>query len=327
MHKVLIIGAGNISSGYDNNESTVFLTHAHAFVTHPSFELIGFVDIDQLKGRSAAEKWDTKCYLSVEEAFKSCPDIGIVSIAVPDEFHFSVLKQVANYKPKLVFTEKPLTETLEQACIIEKLYSDYNIPLLINFKRAFVPEIIEILEKVKLNEFGEFKSCFGFYNRGFKHNGSHLIDLIIRFTGCKKLKLLSVVDYLSDFSDSDLSYSFVAYTDKDATINIKSFCGEDYPIFELDLHFNSGRIRIFNTGEKIEIYRVQESSIFTGFKFLQPKYVIDTNLHKSMLFAVNNIHDFLTIGKPLAAPIADGIQVMQITDQILNEIKNKACQN
>jgi predicted dehydrogenase len=327
MYKVIIIGAGNIASGYDNQDSNVFLTHAHAFYNHSKFDLIGFVDTDDLKGNEAAKKWGTKNFSTIAKAYDFCPSIDVVCIAVPDIFHFDILMEVSIYKPKIVFTEKPLTDTLEQAHIVAKIYKKLKIPVLINFKRAFIPEIMQIIDRINQNEFGELQSCHGYYNKGLKHNGSHLLDLIIRVCGCKKIILNHLIDSISDFSIDDPSYSFVATSDKSAKIILKSFSGFNYPIFELDLHFTSGRVRFFNTGEKIEIYKVQESKIFSGFKFLQPKEIVDTTLHNSMLYAANNIYENLAYGKALKTPISDGIIVLQITDQILKSLKNSQCQN
>jgi hypothetical protein len=327
MYKVLIVGAGNIGSDYDNPESKYFLTHAHAFTKHSGFELIGFVDNDPVKAQNASMKWSTRYFMNLNEAFKEYPAIDVVCIAVPDRLHYEILKEVANFQPKLVFAEKPLTETLDQALEIQKLYHELNIPVLINFKRAFVPEIIDIIGRASQNEFGTFVSCSGLYNRGFKHNASHLLDLISRFTECKQLNLLSVIDYISDFSVDDPSYSIVARTEKDASVIIKSFSGGAYPIFELDLHFSYARIRLFNTGENLEISRVQPSSAFSGFQILKPLVCIDTSLNQSMAYAVENIYQYFTKAKKLTVPITDGIQVMLLTNQILKEINNIVCQN
>lgn len=327
MFRVLIIGAGNIASGYDNPESECFLTHAHAFSTHPGFELIGFVDPNTNNAEVAAKKWKVNAFSNIDQALASYKDIDVFCITVPDHLHYNLLRQVAEYNPKLVFTEKPLTDTLNQALIIQKLYKDLNIPILINFKRAFVPEIIEIIQKVKQNAFGELKSCFAFYNRGLKHNGSHMIDLFTRFTDCKSLVLKQIIDSLDDYSKHDLSYSIVAETDMGASFILKSFDGVEYPIFELDLHYKFGRIRLFNTGEKIEVYRVQTSNSFNGYQFLQPISTINTSIHRSMYFSANNIHEYLTSGKSLLASLEDGIRVIHLTEQIIKEINNKSCQN
>lgn len=327
MYKVLIVGAGNIGSDYDDPESKYFLTHAHAFTNHSGFELVGFVDNDPVKAQNASVKWATRYFLNLNDAFKEYPSIDVVCIAVPDRLHYEILKEVTNYQPKLVFAEKPLTETLEQAHEIQKLYNELNIPVLINFKRAFVPEILDIVVRANQNEFGDFVTCFGLYNRGFKHNASHLLDLISRFTRCKQLNLLSVIDSVSDFSVDDPSYSIVARTEKDASVIIKSFSGDVYPIFELDLHFSKARIRLFNTGEKLEISNILPSPAFSDFQILKPLLCIDTSLNQSMSYAADNIYKYFTEGKQLNVPITDGVQVMLLTSQILNEINNFSCQN
>ena len=54
-YNVLIVGAGNIGSGYDNPNSIEFLTHAHAFVNHDGFNLIGFVEPNNVVGLNAAK--------------------------------------------------------------------------------------------------------------------------------------------------------------------------------------------------------------------------------------------------------------------------------
>lgn len=49
MNRVVIIGAGNIAAGFDTPESKKILTHAHAVVVNPDFQLLGFYDIDEKK--------------------------------------------------------------------------------------------------------------------------------------------------------------------------------------------------------------------------------------------------------------------------------------
>ena len=49
MYNVAIIGAGLISSGFDDIDDKRILTHAHAIVAHDKFNLCGFYDIKNFK--------------------------------------------------------------------------------------------------------------------------------------------------------------------------------------------------------------------------------------------------------------------------------------
>ena len=65
---VLIIGAGQIGSGFDNPESKLVLTHANAFTKHNGFNIIGFVDSNKLVADKAAKKWSVLSFSSIEES-------------------------------------------------------------------------------------------------------------------------------------------------------------------------------------------------------------------------------------------------------------------
>src|SRR3972149_7328158 len=119
-YNAMIIGAGNIGAFYDTPDSTNILTHAHAFSKHQGFNLMGFIDTDYHKAEEASAIWGGSAFHSIEEAFDGGP-ADIVSIAVPDEFHYEILKKLTLYPVKLVFGEKPLVETASQAEEIVRL--------------------------------------------------------------------------------------------------------------------------------------------------------------------------------------------------------------
>ncbi len=318
-YKVLIIGAGNIASGYDDEDSDMFLTHAHAFKYHDGFELLGFVDIDKKKANIAAKKWGTNAFFNLESAIQKFQYIDIFCIAVPDVFHYEILLKVAALKPKFVFAEKPLTQTLSESLIIKNLYSINTIPLMVNFKRAFIPEFKFLEYEIKNNCFGKLRDFYGFYNRGLKHNASHLFDLFFRLTGEKDLILTQFIDQINDYSLSDLSYSFLAKSNSGVNFNLKSFNGNEYPIFELDFHFSAGRIRVTNAGEIIEKYKKQPSS-FNGLTTIKLSESIVTSLNKSFIYSIQNIYNHLTSGEKVVSDIDDTILVMGVTEKIIKSI-------
>ena len=143
IYNVIIIGAGDIGSGYDSPNSENYLTHAHAFSDHRGFNLIGFIEPNIEIGKREALKWDVYHFSKIEDAFNK-EIIDIVSIAAPDDLHYMILKQLVIYKPAFVLTEKPLTLDLDEAREIIEIYKD--IPVIVNFRRKFVPEINELNE-------------------------------------------------------------------------------------------------------------------------------------------------------------------------------------
>lgn len=109
MYNVLIVGAGNIGAFFDMPSSKNILTHAHAFTKAKGFNFLGFVDIDKEKAQNAAKLWNTSYFENLSEAFNK-NRIDIISICTPDEFHYNLLKQLADFPVRLVFAEKPLTK-------------------------------------------------------------------------------------------------------------------------------------------------------------------------------------------------------------------------
>ena len=205
---VLIIGAGKIGAFFDTPASNGTLTHAHAFCASSNFKLVGFVDNDNLAAQKAASIWGWKAFDSLADVFLH-HSIDIVSVAVPDEYHFEILKQLANYPVKLVFAEKPLTKKLSEAVEIIELYQQKSISLLVNYTRRFVPEFRELKERFTNGVFGKYLSGTGYYGKGTLHNGSHLIDFLHYLIG--HIKQHSGISVCYDYYTDDPSVSAILF--------------------------------------------------------------------------------------------------------------------
>lgn len=326
VYNVVIIGAGAIGAGYDAPGSPYFLTHAHAFSAHDGFNLVGFVDHNSAVAADAARKWETSSFSSFNEAYLKVK-IDVVCVAVPDQYHFNVLKELSSYDNLFILTEKPLTENLEEAREIISIFKKRGINASINFKRSFLPEIIAIKNRIHDNEFGDITYAQGFYNKGFKHNGSHLINLFINLTGLISLRLNSYNGEIDDFTSEDPSISVTLSGPKDFEFVIKAFHESHYPIFELDFHFEKGRIRVLDAGRTIEVYKVIINKAFGSSRLLQMVESIETSIDRSMYITAENVYLSIHNNETLLSPIEDGLQVIQFIDSILKEIKLKKCQN
>jgi len=310
---VLIIGAGSIGAFYDTPESKNILSHAHAFSAHSGFKLLGFVDTDLKRAQSAAQLWGCKAFGSIENAFEE-EKVDIVCIAVPDELHYSLLKKVSVLPLKAVFTEKPLTKTVREAEEIVKIFSEREVPVCVNYRRSFVPEFEALRDKINRNAFGRYLTGTGYYGKGFLHNGSHLIHLLCFLIG--DIRDHKIVTSENDFYSDDPSISVTITFENKKIFNIHHINCNHFTIFEADFLFENGRVRISDTGFKIEYYKPVENDIFKDYRFLTKSEEVNTRLGKSLYFSADNIYNHLTTDEPLKCNVYDAFKTMLICNQI-----------
>jgi predicted dehydrogenase len=296
IYNVVIIGAGNIAALYDKPSSNMVLTHAHAVSISEKFILKGFFDTNIEKARAAAEMWNCNYFDKMEDSLN---DTDVVVCAVPDDYHYDILKLISKYKIKMVLAEKPITKTLLQAKEIMKLYKKNNINIVVNYSRRFIPEFLE-LKKI-IEKSGELLGGIGYYGKGLVHNGSHMLDLINLLVG--KTDGFKVKSKSNDFFNNDpsisadlkINNSIISLTAIDCTL---------VTIFELELLFEKRRIRILNGGIKVEIYVVGDSIDFEGEK----NYIIDKVMDIDYSTALINIYDY--IDKVLKGIIKEECNIM-----------------
>ena len=317
IYNVLIIGAGKIGAFFDQPGSENILTHAHAFSTHPGFKLLGFVDSNAGQAQKAVSIWGGEYFNNLDAALHN-HRVDVVCLAVPDEYHYSYLQELAHRNIKMIFAEKPLTKTLPEALEIKQLYSSLPISVQLNYSRRFVPEIIRLRNNIKDGLHGRYLSGTGYYGKGLLHNGSHLLDLLHNLLGdIHDYRLTSVIN---DFYDDDPSVSAVLTVQDGVPFFLQSIDCRAYTIFEMDLLFERGRVRLIDSGFIIENYKIRESPIFVGYK--NPMLVSESNtsLGKSIYYAAENIYQHLDKGEELLCRLDDGVKVLSLCWQLKEDL-------
>lgn len=313
-YNTLIIGAGNIGAFYDTPDSTNILTHAHAFSKHHGFNLTGFIDTDYHKAAEASAIWGGRAFHSIDEAFE-CGSVDIVSIAVPDEFHYEILKELPRYPVKLVFGEKPLAKTASQAEEIVRLYSERNIPVCINYKRRFVPEFQHIRNNISSGIYGNYVTGTGCYGKGIIHNGSHLIDMLRFFIG--EIRDMRAIGRKRDYYDDDPSVAAVLFFENDQPFYLQFADCNLFSIFEIDLIFEKKRVRIRDLGFAIEEYAISENNIFSGYCEMTEIGQYNTQLGVSLLFSAANIYGYLLQKEDIVCTLDDSYKTLLACFRIL----------
>jgi len=306
---VLIIGAGKIGAFFDSPMSPETLTHAHAFSKHRGFNLIGFYDLDYKKAQRAAKLWKVKSFRSLADTFTE-NRIDIISVAVPDNSHYQVLKEIIQYHPKFVFAEKPLTTLFSSSRKIVNLFQKNKIPLLVNYSRRFVPEFIELKKEIDRKTYGKFLGGIGYYGKGILHNGSHLINLLKYYLG--KIQIIDVIKSEKDFYDKDPSTTVILKINSDQRFFLQHINCQNYSIFEIDLLFEKGRLRIVDSGFVIEKYNVKESPSFKGYYSLVGRKIVKTSFNQALYHAVNHIFNVLNNKDKLLCPAEEASEDVKL---------------
>ena len=305
---VVIIGAGKIGAFFDNPGSDKILTHAHAFTKHKGFSLIGFVDSDIEKAKEAVSVWGGRAFRNVSEAFVD-RKIDVAIVAVPDDFHYHILKELSSFPVRTIFVEKPITKSVSEAEDVLRIFKKKDIGIVVNYTRRFMPELETIRSEIQKGVYGDYLTGTGYYGKGVLHNGSHLIDLLMFFMG--EVNVLDPVSSVEDFYKDDHSVSAVLSFGKGQNFFLQYADCRNYMMFEIDMLFEKKRIRIYDLGSRIEEYDVLESKVFSGYRNIIRTSDYATSFKVAMYYAAENIYKNFTEGQALKCTAEDGYRVVK----------------
>lgn len=314
---MLIVGAGQIGCFYDKPKSKNVLTHAHAVTKNTRLALAGICDIDSLRAKKAAKIWKTNFFSSIEQAFKKAkPDIVVISCST--ENHLSLFRDALVYRPKFIVLEKPLAYRETEAAEIYHLARNARVPVLVNYLRRFDSTVRKL--KASIAKYGAFLGGSGFYCKGIKNNGSHMLDLLQYLVGSPTQ--IQVTEAISDTHSQDLtvggSLSFSG-----APFHLVPIHKDQLQVFELTLLFEKARVHFKDYGENFLIETVQKRPK-TGFgPEIKPSFkILKTKLSFSFQEVTNSIIQYLDYGKSFESTIDTAYQ----TEKLVHEIFKRAQQ-
>lgn len=316
LFNVLIIGAGKIGSFFDDPKSKNILTHAHAFSLHKGFNLLGFVDKDKKKALKAAKKWNTKAYDNIKKAFK-LDKIDVVCVTASTDMHQTILAEVSKYPVKLILLEKPIAKTFDESKKILKLCDKTKIPIAINYIRRFLPEFEKIKKDIDSGIYGNFINGTGYYGKGMLNNGSHIIDLLNFFFD--RISDFKVIDSFNDYSANDLTVTSVLTLSNKKSFIMQGINSKLFTLFEMDLIFEKQRVRIIESGQKIEFYRITENKNLKGYRNMLKYSEFRTSLGRYMYHVADNIYKNLTKGEEIKCNVLDGYNAAGVCFKMLEK--------
>jgi predicted dehydrogenase len=271
----VIIGCGKIAGGYDNPKDEKVRTHVKAYINNSNCELVGVCDSDFEISRKFSDVWKVPFYTTnPTQLLKKCkPDI--VSICSPTETHEELFSLACLERIPNIWLEKPAADSLEVVLRMESLAASSNSNVWINYFRRYDSGFQEV--KSRISQLGEIRHVRALYTKGIRHNGSHILDLIIWFFG--EIQSVNVNNVLKDPQFSSVSAKL---TCNNIDVDLVALDYNSYEIFEMDIIGDFGRIRIIDGGQKIIFEKVTKDKYYEGYKNLDVNKVHTGTYEKFM---------------------------------------------
>ncbi len=315
---VLIVGCGNIAGGFDTaaDPNELPCTHAGAYRRDGRFNITACVEPDDAKRNLFMRTWEIpEGFQNIEEAKSSGLKIDIASICSPTRFHKDNVLAAIELQPKLIFCEKPVSESLEDTHSLISACDDANILLAINHTRRWDPEIQKLKQQLSNEDYGELRSVTGYYNKGILNNGSHLIDLLCYLLG--DLHVLATAPGYADYSELDPSIPALLQSQNGVPIHLVTGHAEDYALFELQLISTNGVLLMRDGGMSWLNRRPTESIRFSGYRVIDSGTEYSGGYKQAMLNAVDDLYHAVHKGTIPASNGNSAYTAQKICAQIL----------
>lgn len=321
-YTVTIIGCGSIGSSksdvYDSPTTDAVLTHAHAFTKHPDTEIKALIDSDLDKAFAAGQKWRTPKGVLVADKINKIADADIVVVAVPTEYHETVMIDVLKLKPRLVVCEKPFCESLAQARYVHDQYAEAKIPIAVDYIRRFDAIAAPVFADLRAGKYGDVQHARCLYGRGLRRDGCHGLDIFLHTLG--DVRGVS-------FEHRGIDDSPEGWRDRSFTLRIEfERCREAYLVgtdsrkwgaFEVDFATDEGVLRFSNWGKTFQHFRAAPEKTFGQYNALAASAEkIETGLTKALLYLADNCVRHLRDGESLLCTSVDAIRVHEILEAV-----------
>jgi len=293
--------------------------HAGAIVENPHTILVAGADPSEERRREFQVDWGSvQVYDDAEEMVRNeSPDI--LHIASWTDTHPKLLRMGFRYQIPVIVCEKPLANSVADIRPVMELARSKSTRVVVNHERRFSRDYLSIKGIIRSGALGRLLSLHSRLYMGkskssrevIYHDGTHMID-IMRFLCDAEIDIRQVLGNSEKKGGGLLAIAKIGETD--VTIDISG--RRDYLVFELDLSFTSGRIRIGNG--TYEVWESEESSYYSGFRSLVRKkreWKGATEYFSGMMSHVVSL--WMNPSKASKSSLEDGYTALKTIDRIL----------
>ncbi len=245
---VAFVGLGRIASLLeDDAKREKPASHAGAFAAAGA-AFAGGWDTDADRRRLFADRWNTRTDFDGPEAlFALKPEIAVIA-TYPDT-HADLVALAARSGVPVIVCEKPLTAELPEARRLVRDSRRWTSRVMVNHERRYARDYARVRSLIVNNTYGKLKSVQAKLYMGRNRapgevllwDGTHMID-ILRFLTGGDVNRVSAWGRPETSGERLTARFFVGETE----VWLETAADRDHLVFELDLGFETGRVRVGN---------------------------------------------------------------------------------
>jgi predicted dehydrogenase len=320
MFTCAVVGLGQIGLMYDFDEKrTKPSSHVLAYSQDPGFQLVAASDtrIEQEQHLHQLAP-DVKFYANYQEMLADCP-VDVISICTHAQTRVDMIDFIVRYtKTKMIFCEKPLGASAQDAAMLSGIVEDYEGYFIPNLSRRWNSGINRIKDSMNSRTYGSLQKIHLRYTRGIFNTGSHLFDMIRFLVGeIQEVRVVNKV-YTSSELSGELSFSFEFTCQESVAGYAEAFDDTNYYMFEVDLYFEAGKIEITRSGDQIRYLKVGEHPLFAGLRSLVDDQCEQHLLSESTLGnAITHLHRVLSGVEQPVCSFKDGMYPLFVAEALM----------
>ncbi|PHV12484.1 Gfo/Idh/MocA family protein [Chitinimonas sp. BJB300] len=317
-----LIGCGRIGCEFDDDAQRIGIyTHAAAYRAAAGVALWAIADADPAKLTNCGDRYGIpleRRYTNAQ-AMLAAGQLDLVSIAAPDALHFPLAKAaLATPGVRGILLEKPLALSVEAGRELVDLAATHQRALAVNYSRRFCPAHARVQTALAEGGLGNIQQVSGYYGKGIRHNGSHWLDLLRQCFGPIS-RLQAWASSAPDF-ESDPSPDLRIELASGLRASLLSTNHLAYSLFELDIVATLGRVRISDSGHRIDWYTVQDSPFYSGYRLPQLQETDQSGMRDLLLAAVEDLRDATLTRRLPRCTAEDGLAALLAAETAIQSL-------
>ena len=318
IYRAAVIGLGRMGSTFDDEMTqggSIFLPYCHGPTYHAAtnIDLVAGTDPHPEQRQLFGDRWaltQDHLYADYRQMLEK-ENLDIVSICTTARHRATIIQDVAASGVKAIWSEKPLSLTLEEADTILATCEKYNVVIAVNCARRWNPFFHQARTLADAGALGEILQVTAYANCGLSHNGSHAIDTLRYLAGGQVKWVFGEMDAASDNDQSDPQGNGYMVFDNGVRAFLRSM-PTGIAMWEFDMIGTQGRIRSGTNGEAFELQRLQTGGNRNrGIPATEP-FPLPTQIPGMGITIVNDIIDAIEHGGSPRCSGADGRAALEI---------------